>query len=295
MIPSLVLFLVGGGAGAFMAARHFLKRGLPGWIAVLHGVLGAAGFTLLLVFCTREPRFAPARYSVAILAVAIGLGCVNVVYHLRRVRHRSGFIVAHAVAALAGVGALANGAVVRAHAIAADAPPLATAPTATPTATTPMPVPNEEEPRRPKRQVGIGWTDLDIHFDAKSAAPTAASLASIAAIAEDLKVDSDVRLVEIQGHADERGEETTNVELTRARARNVLEALVARGVAASRLRAVGYGARCPADATCRRTDPPKACHDETAWRRDRRVTLVVVESSADHLTGTIACASSHGN
>jgi outer membrane protein OmpA-like peptidoglycan-associated protein len=287
MIASLCLFLIGGGAGAFLAARHFLKRGLPGWIAILHGVIGAAGFALLLFFCAREPSFMPARYSLAILAIAIGLGCVNVVYHLRRVRHRTVFIVAHATAALTGVGTVMHGAVVHAHASVASVMSSAKATAAIGGVLNATPA--SKEPERAKRQVGLEWTDLDIRFDPKSVNPTEESLVGIATIAEQMKSDPDLRLIEVQGHADERGDDGWNMDLTRARAKNVMEMLLAHGIPRSRLRAAGYGARCSADPSCRRADAPKACHDEAAWRRDRRVTLVVVETATDHFRGPIAC------
>jgi outer membrane protein OmpA-like peptidoglycan-associated protein len=287
MIASLCLFLIGGGAGAFLAARHFLKRGLPGWIAILHGVFGAAGFGLLLVFCTREPSFMPARYSLAILAIAIGLGCVNVVYHLRRVRHRSVFIVAHAVAALTGVGAVTHGAVVHAHASVANVMTAAKTTAAIGGIMSSTPAVKEPESRRSKRQIGLEWNEREIRFDARSVNPIDES--SIAAIAEDIKSDSDIGLIEVQGHADERGDDGVNLELSRARAKNVMERLLARGVARSRMRAAGYGAHCAADPSCRGADAAKACHEEAAWRRDRRVTFVVVETATDHVRGPIAC------
>ena len=285
MIASLCLFLMGGGAGAFLAARHFLRRGLPGSIAILHGVLGAGGFALLLLFCTREPTFVPARYSLAILAVAIGLGCVNVVYHLRRLRHRTFFIVAHALAALTGVASVTFGAVVHARAplaLAANGAPRAPASAAT---LPPDPPPKAEGSGR----AAFAWGELEVHFDAKSVAPAGESLAQIASVAAELQADADVRLVEVQGHADERGDEAYNLELTRARAENVIDALVRHGVARSRLRGVGYGARCAADAECRRADAPKWCHEEASWRRARRVTFFVLESSTERGSGPVAC------
>ena len=53
MLASICLFLLGASAGAFLVVRHFLRRGLPGWLAVAHGVFGAGGFALLLYFCEK--------------------------------------------------------------------------------------------------------------------------------------------------------------------------------------------------------------------------------------------------
>ena len=88
MITAICLFLVGACAGAFMVFRHLKKLRLPGWVAIAHGLAGATGFTVLLLFCLREPAVVLARWALGILIGAIALGCVNVVYHLRGVRHR---------------------------------------------------------------------------------------------------------------------------------------------------------------------------------------------------------------
>src|SRR5262245_21364791 len=119
MVVAICLFLLGASAGLVLAIRHFMKRGLPGWVAIVYGAAGASGFALLLLFCAQEPAFLPARSALVVLVVAIALGCVNVVYHLRRVRHRSVLIVAHALSAVGGVGTLAYGALVHDDALAA--------------------------------------------------------------------------------------------------------------------------------------------------------------------------------
>jgi len=302
MIGALCLFVFGASAGAFLVIRHFLRRGLPGWLAVAHGVLGAGGFAALLYFCAREPHFVPARTSLGILVVAIALGCVNVVYHLRRIRHRTMFIVAHAVAAVTGVGTLAYGAVVHPGASAASADlavqlPAAAAPAAPGAAAVAPDVPAVAAPAaavtaspRATRHPGPVFSDRDIEFETNGVTPTGASSAAIAAIAAAMTADPELRVVEVQGHADERGDDSANSDLTRARARAVVDALVARGVDRSRLRSAGYGARCPSDPACRGASAPRTCHEESAWRRDRRVTFFAVESSTERLRGAPECA-----
>jgi outer membrane protein OmpA-like peptidoglycan-associated protein len=307
MIAAIVLFLVGACAGVILAVRHFLRRGLPPWIAVLHGLVGATGFGLLLWFCLREPTFVPTRSALILLVIAIALGCVNVVYHLRRIRHRTVFIVAHAVAAVSGVATLAYGALTHDDWVAAQrvrpadpATPSVTraeevaqltkpADTTIPAAAVPTAAVATEE-LRPHRRPGWAWTDRSIRFNQASTSPTAASRGDIAFIADELKKDPDIRLIEVQGHSDERGNDASNLELARARARAVADALVAKGVSASRLRAVGYGARCPSQEVCRRpSSAPNACHEESAWQQDRRVALLVIESSGERFSGAVAC------
>lgn len=303
MITAICFFLVGACAGAFMLIRHLRKRRLPGWVAIAHGVVGATGFAVLLLFCVREPSVLLARYGLGILVGAIVLGCVNVVYHLRGVRHRLALILAHALFAVTGVGTLAYGAVL--HAIAptepvpvpvvpepAPAPLLAKAAAAGTTAVTTAAI---APPHASTRVLGPAWTDVRVAFESGRAAPNADAAASIAAVARALEDDPTIELVEVQGHADARGADDANLELTRARADAVVKALVARGVAPARLRSAGYGSRCPARAECRSPDAPRACRDDDAFRRDRRVTFVVVESAGERFTGALACDGAGGS
>ena len=105
-----------------------------------------------------------------------------------------------------------------------------------------------------------------IYFETDRATIRPVSLPLLDAIAAFLRDTPTIRLVEIQGHADERGTEAHNLALTRARAAAVRRRLVDRGVAAKRLRARGYGERRPLD---RR-------HTPEAWSRNRRVQLIVL-------------------
>jgi outer membrane protein OmpA-like peptidoglycan-associated protein len=68
--------------------------------------------------------------------------------------------------------------------------------------------------------------------------------------------------LEIQGHTDDRGRDSYNLELSICRAGAVRDHLITRGgIDASRLRSVGFGETCPVDSN--RTDPGRA--------RNRRV------------------------
>ncbi len=255
---------------------------------------------MLLLFCLREPAAVLARCALGILIGAIALGCVNVVYHLRGVRHRLALILTHAIVAVSGVGTLAYAAFVH-----PQRPPLDSLPPVPEPVHTSAPVPMAKESQQApdatqalaataaqplvEHNLGPAWTDLRVRFDSNRDHPTSASETSLATIAQALVDDPSIELVEIQGHADERGAEPANIELTRARARAVVNALVTRGVAPSRLRSAGYGSRCPARDECRDFDPPPACHDDDALTQDRRVTFVVVESGGRRFVGPMAC------
>jgi outer membrane protein OmpA-like peptidoglycan-associated protein len=295
MIAAICFFLVGACAGAFLAIRHFRKLRLPGWVAIAHGAAGATGFAILLFVFARNPAFAPARYGTVILIGAIGLGCVNVVYHLRRLRHRSALIVLHALTAVAGVGTLTYGVFVRAAPERGPAPPVVPEPVEAPApvaSATPQAAPTSL-PTSPStltsRETGWTWNDHPIIFADNSAIPSDESMAEIARIGDQINRDHNIERIEVQGHADERGSEAWNVALTRARANAVLEALVAQGVDRSRLRPRAFAARCPAQPVCRQPEAPKSCHQESSWRLDRRVELLVVEANGKHIQETGAC------
>jgi peptidoglycan-associated lipoprotein len=68
------------------------------------------------------------------------------------------------------------------------------------------------------------------------------------------------RLVQIEGHTDERGGREYNLALGQKRAEAVQRALVLLGVGDKQLEAVSYGEERPADPG----------HDEAAWAKNRR-------------------------
>ena len=65
------------------------------------------------------------------------------------------------------------------------------------------------------------------------------------AIAKVLTDHPEIQLVSIEGHTDDRGKAAHNKKLSEARAKSVLEALVARGIAKDRLKSVGFGLTQP--------------------------------------------------
>jgi outer membrane protein OmpA-like peptidoglycan-associated protein len=83
-----------------------------------------------------------------------------------------------------------------------------------------------------------------ITFELGSAALTADGQAVVAKAAAVLRDNPGVR-VRIEGHTDSTGNDRANQELSLARAQTVLDALVAQGVSADRLSALGFGSTRP--------------------------------------------------
>lgn len=105
-----------------------------------------------------------------------------------------------------------------------------------------------------------------ITFAAARPEPAPGAHAALDALAAYLERERSILAVEIQVHSDARGAEAYNLRLTEARAQAVRAYLVARGVAAGRLRAKGYGETRP---VCR--EPTAACS-----ARNRRVEIHVL-------------------
>jgi outer membrane protein OmpA-like peptidoglycan-associated protein len=99
------------------------------------------------------------------------------------------------------------------------------------------------------------------------------------AVATTLTHHTEFTLIEVGGHADERGQEAMNLRLTQDRVNSVVEALVKRGVKRESLRATGYGPFCPLDQD----------HNKVAWEKNRRVEFKIV-NGPDGPTGvTLGC------
>jgi len=80
-------------------------------------------------------------------------------------------------------------------------------------------------------------------------------------VAQALKDNPEIELVEVQGHTDERGDDAYNLDLSDRRAAAVVTYLAGRGIAVDRLMSQGYG----------ETVPLVHEHNEAAWRQNRRV------------------------
>jgi outer membrane protein OmpA-like peptidoglycan-associated protein len=112
-----------------------------------------------------------------------------------------------------------------------------------------------------------GHVTLYINFDTAKWDIKPESLPIIEQIAAMLKSAADLRL-SIEGHTDSVGSAASNKTLSDNRARSVMQAITARGIAANRLSAVGWGQEKPiADNS---TDAGRA--------KNRRVELVRVQS-----------------
>jgi outer membrane protein OmpA-like peptidoglycan-associated protein len=313
------LFLVGALFGIYMFVRHLKRRAIPAWSAILHGVFGATAFGLVLLVMLKAPEIVLIRQSLVILIAAIVLGTVNLLFHVRRVRHRTVLIILHAGTAVTGVGTLAYGGIIASPGETgtpnppAPAAPVHSAPlvamgdtsAASVATAAPKPVEAQKPAETPKPvegaavmqaaapppafPLGPAWADSSVTFDNASAVLNASARAAVAQMAKDLQSHPDIKLVEVQGYTDEKGDDAFNIPLSRARSSAVLEALVADGVSRSRLRSAAYGDRCPADPSCQGPNEPASCHQPSSWERDRRVSLMALEVGGDRFHGKVAC------
>ena len=91
------------------------------------------------------------------------------------------------------------------------------------------------------------------------------------AIAATIKGNPQIQLIEIQGHADERGDDAHNLDLTERRAPRCGVALEQRNVLPSRLKSHGYGETKPICTAAQRglleQEPPRRVHHPEAQRR----------------------------
>jgi len=133
----------------------------------------------------------------------------------------------------------------------------------------------EPEPRADEPVAELTATEIvihqQVHFETDRSSLLDESLTVLVAVAEILGAHPEVLLVEIQGHADERGSEHYNLTLSQARADAVLQTLVALGVAPDRLFARGYGT----------TAPLVEGDDERAYASNRRVQFIILGIDSD--------------
>lgn len=119
-----------------------------------------------------------------------------------------------------------------------------------------------------------------ILFRTASAEILPESFGIVDAVATTLVHHPEFKVVEVQGHADERATDEYNLNLTQDRVNAVVEALVQRQVERTRLRAMGYGEYCPLD----------SAHNEKAWEANRRVEFKVVMTDKGPTGVELGCA-----
>jgi outer membrane protein OmpA-like peptidoglycan-associated protein len=108
-----------------------------------------------------------------------------------------------------------------------------------------------------------------IYFETDKADIKPVSFPLLDAIAATIKGNPQLQLLEIQGHADERGNDDYNLDLTDRRAASVRRAMEERGVETERLRSRGYGEQKP---IC-------TGHNENCWSQNRRVEFIILKRS----------------
>ncbi len=114
-----------------------------------------------------------------------------------------------------------------------------------------------------------------IYFETAKAIIKPISYPTLDDVADTLKSNQQLLLIEIQGHADERGDDDYNMRLTEDRAAAVKTYLIGKGVEADRLQSHGYGETKP---LCRQ-------HVESCWSKNRRVEFVILRRTDNPLPG----------
>lgn len=109
--------------------------------------------------------------------------------------------------------------------------------------------------------------DTKIYFEFDSAVIKSESFSILNQVALTMLANPQLKKIRVEGHADERGGDDYNLELTQRRAESVVEYLMGRGVQEKRLEGVGYG----------ETRPIAEGHDEEAWAANRRVEFTIID------------------
>ncbi len=128
-------------------------------------------------------------------------------------------------------------------------------------------------------------TDTDImilkkvYFEYDSAVIKPISYNILDAVAITINNNPQIDFIEVQGHADERGDDKYNLRLTDERAAAVVTYLVKKGVDRKKLSSVGYGEYCPVD----------PASNEAAWEKNRRVEFKVLSVNGQSTGVKPAC------
>lgn len=97
-------------------------------------------------------------------------------------------------------------------------------------------------PPEPPKQIYIKDR---VEFEVDSAKLLAESNKVLDFVADVMKKNPDIKLVEVQGHTDASGKAQKNLVLSQKRAESVRAYLISQGIAAGRLQAKGYGQEKP--------------------------------------------------
>jgi OmpA-OmpF porin, OOP family len=108
-----------------------------------------------------------------------------------------------------------------------------------------------------------------IYFEFDSDVIKSESFPILDAIVATLNGNPDIRLVEIQGHTDQRGSDAYNLDLSDRRAASVRRYLIEGGIDSGRLQSQGYGKRQLIDQR----------NNEEAWAKNRRVEFLIIKRS----------------
>ncbi len=118
-----------------------------------------------------------------------------------------------------------------------------------------------------------------VQFATGSAKILPASEPILDAVAQTLAEHPEFTLLEVQGHADERADDNYNLRLTKDRAKAVMDALLKRKIAASRLRSQGFGEYCPLE----------DASTPEAWEKNRRVEFKIVRKDGQPTDVELGC------
>ena len=110
-----------------------------------------------------------------------------------------------------------------------------------------------------------------IYFEYDKAVILPKSFPILNAVAATMKGNPSIKLIEIQGHTDERGDDAYNLDLSDRRAKSVMKYLLDNGVDEKRMTAQGYG----------ETQPLDRRHVEAAWAKNRRVAFLILKRASD--------------
>jgi outer membrane protein OmpA-like peptidoglycan-associated protein len=133
-----------------------------------------------------------------------------------------------------------------------------------------------KKPKKPKKPAPRVHTRITTHIEFKkgSAKLRQSTVPALDRVADSLKRNPDITLVEIQGHTDNHGTRRRNFRLSFHRAESVRRYLIRRGVEPHRLACRGYGEEAPVSDN----DTPEG------RRTNRRVVFVVHRQKSESVS-----------